>query len=70
MDRMDGIGRWLFGVGPCPPRAYPARDASLARASVAERKGRGFGCDLCVVQDVFAIGDVALGGCVHNLPDR
>ena len=31
---MDGV------VGPSPPRAYPARIASLARAPFAVRKGR------------------------------
>ena len=33
---------WLFGSCPSPPRAYPARGASLARAPFAVRKGRGW----------------------------
>ncbi len=35
-------GCWLFGWGAPPPRAYPARIASLARAPFAVRKGRGW----------------------------
>ena len=37
---VEGRGVWL--VCPSPPRAYPARGASLARAPFAVRKGRGW----------------------------
>ena len=45
---------WL--ACPAPPRAYPARGASLARAPFAVRKGRGGWWGFC--------GDACFGGLV------